>query len=118
MFGGAGVGKTVLIMELLNNVALKPGGFSVFGGVGERTREGNDLWLEMKESGRLMAEQGAFVYGNTDQIVEQLGEYREIGVDEIVLNVTGVCNLYGPKAALNDLKTILAAVGNEAESTS
>src|SRR5690242_17739012 len=51
LFGGAGVGKTVLIMELINNVALKHGGFSVFGGVGERTREGNDLWLEMQESG-------------------------------------------------------------------
>jgi len=51
LFGGAGVGKTVLIMELINNVALKHGGFSVFSGVGERTREGNDLWLEMQESG-------------------------------------------------------------------
>ena len=50
-FGGAGVGKTVVIMELINNVALKHGGFSVFAGVGERTREGNDLWLEMQESG-------------------------------------------------------------------
>ena len=51
LFGGAGVGKTVLIMELINNVALQHGGFSVFAGVGERTREGNDLWLEMQESG-------------------------------------------------------------------
>ena len=51
LFGGAGVGKTVVIMELINNVALKHGGFSVFAGVGERTREGNDLWLEMQESG-------------------------------------------------------------------
>ncbi len=51
LFGGAGVGKTVLIMELINNVALKHGGFSVFAGVGERTREGNDLWLEMQEAG-------------------------------------------------------------------
>ncbi|MGA7462558.1 MAG: F0F1 ATP synthase subunit beta, partial [Candidatus Korobacteraceae bacterium] len=51
LFGGAGVGKTVIIMELINNVALKHGGFSVFAGVGERTREGNDLWLEMQESG-------------------------------------------------------------------
>jgi F-type H+-transporting ATPase subunit beta len=51
LFGGAGVGKTVLIMELINNVALKHGGFSVFAGVGERTREGNDLWLEMREAG-------------------------------------------------------------------
>jgi F-type H+-transporting ATPase subunit beta len=51
LFGGAGVGKTVIIMELINNVALQHGGFSVFAGVGERTREGNDLWLEMQESG-------------------------------------------------------------------
>jgi F-type H+-transporting ATPase subunit beta len=51
LFGGAGVGKTVLIMELINNVALQHGGYSVFAGVGERTREGNDLWLEMQESG-------------------------------------------------------------------
>jgi len=47
LFGGAGVGKTVILMELINNVAMKHGGYSVFGGVGERTREGNDLWLEM-----------------------------------------------------------------------
>ena len=51
LFGGAGVGKTVIIMELINNIALKHGGVSVFGGVGERTREGNDLWNEMQESG-------------------------------------------------------------------
>jgi F-type H+-transporting ATPase subunit beta len=51
LFGGAGVGKTVLIQELINNVAKAHGGFSVFAGVGERTREGNDLWLEMRESG-------------------------------------------------------------------
>jgi F-type H+-transporting ATPase subunit beta len=51
LFGGAGVGKTVLIMELINNVALQHGGYSVFSGVGERTREGNDLWLEMTEAG-------------------------------------------------------------------
>jgi F-type H+-transporting ATPase subunit beta len=51
LFGGAGVGKTVIIMELINNVAKQHGGYSVFGGVGERTREGNDLWLEMTESG-------------------------------------------------------------------
>ena len=52
LFGGAGVGKTVLIMELIHNIAMEHGGISVFAGVGERTREGNDLWLEMKESGR------------------------------------------------------------------
>src|SRR5207237_2030795 len=51
LFGGAGVGKTVIIQELINNVAMKHGGVSVFAGVGERTREGNDLWLEMTESG-------------------------------------------------------------------
>ncbi len=51
LFGGAGVGKTVLIMELINNLAMQHGGFSVFAGVGERTREGNDLWLEFQESG-------------------------------------------------------------------
>ncbi|PYR86259.1 MAG: F0F1 ATP synthase subunit beta, partial [Acidobacteria bacterium] len=50
LFGGAGVGKTVIIQELINNIATKHGGISVFAGVGERTREGNDLWLEMKES--------------------------------------------------------------------
>ena len=51
LFGGAGVGKTVLIQELINNIATQHGGLSVFAGVGERTREGNDLWLEMTESG-------------------------------------------------------------------
>jgi len=51
LFGGAGVGKTVVIMEMIHRIALHHGGFSVFAGVGERTREGNDLWLEMKESG-------------------------------------------------------------------
>src|SRR5262249_4460158 len=51
LFGGAGVGKTVTIMELINNIAKAHGGFSVFAGVGERTREGNDLWMEMRESG-------------------------------------------------------------------
>ena len=51
LFGGAGVGKTVIIMELINNIATKHGGVSVFAGVGERTREGNDLWLEMREAG-------------------------------------------------------------------
>ena len=57
LFGGAGVGKTVLIMDLINNVGLKHGGVSVFGGVGERTREGNDLWFEMMEAGVINAKQ-------------------------------------------------------------
>src|SRR5438876_1107240 len=61
LFGGAGVGKTVLIQELINNVAKQHGGFSVFAGVGERTREGNDLWLEMKESG--VIEKTALIFG-------------------------------------------------------
>jgi F-type H+-transporting ATPase subunit beta len=61
LFGGAGVGKTVLIMELINNVAKQHGGYSVFAGVGERTREGNDLWREMKESG--VIDKTALIYG-------------------------------------------------------
>ncbi len=61
LFGGAGVGKTVLIMELIHNIAKEHGGLSVFTGVGERTREGNDLYYEMKESGVL--EKTALVYG-------------------------------------------------------
>jgi F-type H+-transporting ATPase subunit beta len=65
LFGGAGVGKTVLIMELINNVAMKHGGYSVFGGVGERTREGNDLWAEMKESG--VIDKTCLVYGQMNE---------------------------------------------------
>lgn len=65
LFGGAGVGKTVLIMELINNVGLKHGGYSVFGGVGERTREGNDLWREMKESG--VIDKTCLVYGQMNE---------------------------------------------------
>ncbi len=61
LFGGAGVGKTVVLMELIRNIAYEHGGYSVFGGVGERTREGNDLWLEMKESGVIKST--AMVFG-------------------------------------------------------
>jgi F-type H+/Na+-transporting ATPase subunit beta len=61
LFGGAGVGKTVVIMEMIHRIATHHGGFSVFAGVGERTREGNDLWLEMKESG--VIEKTALIYG-------------------------------------------------------
>jgi len=61
LFGGAGVGKTVVIMEMIHRIAMHHGGFSVFAGVGERTREGNDLWLEMKESG--VIEKAALIYG-------------------------------------------------------
>ncbi|HSA13105.1 MAG TPA: F0F1 ATP synthase subunit beta [Spirochaetota bacterium] len=65
LFGGAGVGKTVVIMELINNVAQQHGGYSVFAGVGERTREGNDLWLEMQESGVIT--KACLVYGQMNE---------------------------------------------------
>ena len=65
LFGGAGVGKTVLIMELINNIATQHGGFSVFAGVGERTREGNDLYYEMKDSG--VIDKTALVYGQMNE---------------------------------------------------
>jgi F-type H+-transporting ATPase subunit beta len=65
LFGGAGVGKTVIIMELIRNIATQHGGFSVFTGVGERTREGNDLWLEMKESG--VINKTALVFGQMNE---------------------------------------------------
>jgi F-type H+-transporting ATPase subunit beta len=78
LFGGAGVGKTVLIMELINNVATQHGGYSVFGGVGERTREGNDLWLEMKESG--VIDKAALIYG---QMNEPPGARARVGLTAI-----------------------------------
>ncbi len=65
LFGGAGVGKTVIIQELIHNIASQHGGYSVFSGVGERTREGNDLWMEMKESGVL--EKTALVFGQMNE---------------------------------------------------
>jgi F-type H+/Na+-transporting ATPase subunit beta len=75
LFGGAGVGKTVVIMELINRIATHHGGFSVFAGVGERTREGNDLWLEMKESG--VIEKAALIYG---QMTEPPGARLRVGL--------------------------------------
>jgi F-type H+-transporting ATPase subunit beta len=66
LFGGAGVGKTVLIQELIHNVAREHGGVSVFAGVGERTREGNDLWLEMQES--KVIDKVALVYGQMNEL--------------------------------------------------
>lgn len=75
LFGGAGVGKTVIIMELIHNIAKQHGGSSVFGGVGERTREGNDLWLEMKESGVL--DKTALVFG---QMNEPPGARQRVGL--------------------------------------
>jgi F-type H+/Na+-transporting ATPase subunit beta len=75
LFGGAGVGKTVLIMELINNIAKQHGGISVFAGVGERTREGNDLWHEMKESG--VIEKTALIFG---QMTEPPGSRLRVGL--------------------------------------
>jgi len=80
LFGGAGVGKTVILMELIHNVAMKHGGYSVFGGVGERTREGNDLWLEMKESG--VINKAALVYG---QMNEPPGARARVGLTALTL---------------------------------
>jgi F-type H+-transporting ATPase subunit beta len=65
LFGGAGVGKTVIIMELINNIAKQHGGYSVFAGVGERTREGTDLYLEMQESG--VIDKTCLVYGQMNE---------------------------------------------------
>jgi F-type H+-transporting ATPase subunit beta len=80
LFGGAGVGKTVLIQELIHNVALQHGGVSVFAGVGERTREGNDLWLEMKESG--VIDKVALVYG---QMNEPPGARLRVGLSGLTM---------------------------------
>jgi len=80
LFGGAGIGKTVLITELIRNVATEHGGFSVFGGVGERTREGNDLWLEMKESGVL--EKTTMVFG---QMNEPPGARFRVGLTALTM---------------------------------
>ena len=80
LFGGAGVGKTVLIMELINNVAKEHGGLSVFTGVGERTREGNDLYNEMKESG--VIEKTALVYG---QMNEPPGARMRVGLSGLTM---------------------------------
>jgi F-type H+-transporting ATPase subunit beta len=87
LFGGAGVGKTVIIMELIHNIALKHGGVSVFGGVGERTREGNDLWLEFQESGvidinDLSKSRAALVYG---QMTEPPGARQRVGLSALTV---------------------------------
>src|SRR3989449_2111270 len=87
LFGGAGVGKTVIIQELIHNIALKHGGVSVFGGVGERTREGNDLWLEFQESGvininDLSKSRAALVYG---QMTEPPGARLRVGLSALTV---------------------------------
>ena len=80
LFGGAGVGKTVLIMELIHNIATEHGGYSVFSGVGERTREGNDLWSEMTESG--VIDKTALVYG---QMNEPPGARMRVGLTGLTM---------------------------------
>ena len=87
LFGGAGVGKTVLIMELITNIANKHAGVSVFGGVGERTREGNDLWMEMQESGVINVEdfsksRAALIYG---QMTEPPGARQRVGLTALTI---------------------------------
>src|SRR5438128_5772158 len=87
LFGGAGVGKTVIIMELIHNIALKHGGVSVFGGVGERTREGNDLWVEFQESGVIDTQdftksRAALVYG---QMTEPPGARLRVGLSALTV---------------------------------
>ena len=88
LFGGAGVGKTVLIMELINNIAKARGGFSVFAGVGERTREGNDLWYEMMDSGvinqaNLTESKVALIYG---QMTEPPGARARVGLTGLTVS--------------------------------
>src|SRR5512144_439839 len=87
LFGGAGVGKTVIIQELIHNIAMKHGGVSVFGGVGERTREGNDLWLEFQESGVIdpndsSKSRAALVYG---QMTEPPGARLRVGLSALTV---------------------------------
>jgi F-type H+/Na+-transporting ATPase subunit beta len=87
LFGGAGVGKTVIIQELINNIAMKHGGVSVFAGVGERTREGNDLWLEMQESGVVdphdwRKSKVALIYG---QMTEPPGARLRVGLTGVTV---------------------------------
>jgi len=87
LFGGAGVGKTVIIQELIHNIALKHGGVSVFGGVGERTREGNDLWIEFQQSGVIVAgdpakSRAALVYG---QMTEPPGARLRVALSALTV---------------------------------
>ena len=99
LFGGAGVGKTVIIMELIHNIATAHGGYSVFAGVGERTREGNDLWCEMKESG--VIDKTALVYGQMNEppgarmrvglTGRTMAEYfRDVGGQDVLLFIDNI----------------------------
>lgn len=99
LFGGAGVGKTVIIMELIHNIATAHGGYSVFAGVGERTREGNDLWCEMKESG--VIDKTALVYGQMNEPpgarmrvgltgLTMAEYYRDVGGQDVLLFIDNI----------------------------
>jgi len=99
LFGGAGVGKTVIVQELIHNIATQHGGLSVFGGVGERTREGNDLWLEMKASG--VIDKTALVYGQMNEppgarlrvglAALTVAEYfRDVGKQDVLLFIDNI----------------------------
>src|SRR6266542_90383 len=117
LFGGAGVGKTVLIQELINNVAKAHGGFAVFAGVGERTREGNDLWLEFAESGVIVPgdpskSKAALIYGQMTEppgavgyqpsLATEMGELQERITSTERGSITSVQAIYVPADDLTD----------------
>ncbi|MCI9461247.1 MAG: F0F1 ATP synthase subunit beta [Oscillibacter sp.] len=104
LFGGAGVGKTVLIQELIHNVATEHGGYSIFTGVGERSREGNDLWREMRESG--VSEKTALVFGQMNESPGvEMGELQERITSTKNGSVTSVQAVYVPADDLTDPAT-------------
>ena len=92
LFGGAGVGKTVLIQELIQNIATEHGGYSIFTGVGERSREGNDLWTEMKESGVLS--KTALVFGQMNEPPGARMRVAETGLTMAEYFGTGSVRMY------------------------
>ena len=113
LFGGAGVGKTVLILEMITRVAKQHGGVSVFGGVGERTREGNDLWLEMQESG--VIKNTALVYGQMDEppgvrlrvalsAVTMAEYFRDVQLQDVLLFID---NIFRFTQAGSEVSTLL-----------
>ena len=113
LFGGAGVGKTVIIMELIHNMAKKHGGISIFAGVGERTREGNDLWLEMKNSGVL--ENASLVFGQMGELpgarvispltaLAQAEYFRDVEHKDVLLFID---NIYRFVQAGSEVSTLL-----------
>jgi len=117
MFGGAGVGKTVIIMEMIHNIAMVHGGVSVFAGVGERTREGNDLYLEMKHSGVLP--KAALIYGqmneppgaraNVGLSALSVAEYfRDQGQDVLIFidNISYMSDIFNTKHSLYSRKIL------------